>query len=191
MVLFNGDFYDFVQYPDPIVNGFDTWTNQGVWELVNVTSYSETSFTPNQVKSQVLKFDFKFKRNHNYYLLTIFLPIQSLIFLQIIGIEIHPKDSNRSAFSVTIILGFSVVQNIVTSNVPKTSQTVYFFYYLFCYILFGTVITFYSVIVNKVSNLERCKKMVNRFLIIDRFVSLSTILFVVIVNLVYFIVIYS
>ena len=131
MTLLNRDGFDFVRYEKPTVPPLTKMHSQGVWELVAIEGFNDMTESPDGKLSQNVVYHFKVRRNFSYYLLTLFLPIQTLMILQIIGIEIHPTDSNRSSYAVAITLAFSVTQNSVQVHIPKTLQTVYFSYYLF------------------------------------------------------------
>ena len=91
------------------------------------------------------QFSFSLKRKQQYYNVTIFLTIELLISLQVAALMLPPDDSNRSAYSITVMLGFSISQSIFTGNIPKTSQTVYIFVYVGAYMIIGSLITIYCV----------------------------------------------
>ena len=137
-------------------------------------------------------FSFTFKRKQQYYYVTIFLTIELLIALQLSGIILHPSDSNRAAYSITVILGFSISQQIFTENIPKTSQTVYLFIYIGSYMVIGSLVTFYSVFMCLISDSARVKNRPNvcglpfvRF--IDLVVFSMFLCLIILINCYYFI----
>ena len=135
-------------------------------------------------------FTFKLKRKQQYYYVTIFLTVELLIALQITGILMHPGDSNRSAYSITVILGFSISQSIFTSNIPKTSQFVYLFVYIGTYMAIGSFVTIYSLVIGLVADWPRLKnkKVCNLSLLrfIDVIVFCVTVLLILLTNAYYF-----
>ena len=117
-----------------------------IWSLLNTSIQTEPMDLPGG-ENILWKISFLFKRKQQYYNITIFLTLELLSILLIAGIILEPDDSNRSAYSITVMLGFSISQSIVTQNIPKTSQPVFLFIYIGGTIVQGTLITIYNLVI--------------------------------------------
>ena len=89
---------------------------------------------------------FYFERRQEYYIMTMFVPIQILMALQMATFIMPPCAIDRATYSITVNLAFAVSQQVVNNQLPKTSQTIYLFYYFAIYLIIGAFITIHSII---------------------------------------------
>ena len=82
-------------------------------------------------------------RKQEYYIWTIFVSLELTMLLQLATFIMPPDALDRSAYSVTVNLAFAVTQQVINGQMPKTSQTIYFFIYISAYLIIGAFVTIY------------------------------------------------
>ena len=98
----------------------------------------------------ITRFLFFFKRRQEYYVMTVFLPLEILMALQLATFFMPPAAIERGGYSITVNLAFAVSQQVINNQMPETSQTIYLFYYIFIYQLLGAVITVHTLMMTSV-----------------------------------------
>ena len=89
---------------------------------------------------------FYFERRQEYYIMTMFVPIQILMALQMATFIMPPSAIERATYSITVNLAFAVSQQVVNNQLPRTSQTIYLFYYIAVYLVIGAAITIHTIV---------------------------------------------
>ena len=93
---------------------------------------------------------FYFERRQEYYIMTVFIPTEILMAVQLATFIMPPSAIDRATYSITVNLAFTVSQQVVNSQLPKTSQTIYLFYYIAIYLMIGAAITIHTIIVTTI-----------------------------------------
>ena len=91
-----------------------------------------------------------FERRQEYYIMTIFIPTQILMALQLATFIMPPKVHDRATYSVTVNLAFTVSQQVINNQLPKTSQPIYLFYYIAIYLILGAAITIETIVMGTI-----------------------------------------
>ena len=89
---------------------------------------------------------FYLERRQEYYIMTMFVPIQILMALQMATFIMPPSAIERATYSITVNLAFAVSQQVVNNQLPRTSQTIYLFYYIAVYLVIGAAITIHTIV---------------------------------------------
>ena len=105
---------------------------------------------------------FVLRRKGEYYIMTVFIPMASIMLMQLLTVIIDP-DLDRTSFAVTVMLAMAVYQQIFVGLIPKTAEPVYLFYYIMYQILVGGLITAYIVIISSVRQFEVLRQPVVMF----------------------------
>ena len=87
---------------------------------------------------------FPIARKQEYYIWTVFVPLELLMLLQLATFAMPPDTFERSAYSITVNLAFAVTQQVINGQMPKTSQTIYLFLYIGAYLMIGGAVTIYA-----------------------------------------------
>ena len=137
---------------------------------------------------------FYLERRQEYYIMTMFVPTEILMALQLATFIMPPSAIERATYSITVNLAFTVSQQVVNNQLPKTSQTIYLFYYVVVYLVIGAAITIHTIILNtfwessdwvhKKRNLLKRKFPMGR--VVDLIVCTFMILFVMLDNVWYY-----
>ena len=127
------------QWPLPIkfIDHSDIWKFIGM--STNVTTNS-------QVELSLARFYFEFKRKQEYYAMTLFLPLEIIMLLLLVTFILPPSDPGRPAYSITVNLSFTVMQQTAYAAIPKTSQRVHLFWYIAYYLIIGAFVTIHTLI---------------------------------------------
>ena len=130
------------QWPFPIFFVSDT----EIWEFVgNSTDAKELS------KLSVARLYFRFRRKQEYYAMTLFLPLEILMALLVATFILPASDPNRPAYSVTVNLAFTVMQQTVYDAIPSTSQRVHLFWYIVYYLVIGAFVTIHTLVTQRMT----------------------------------------
>ena len=89
---------------------------------------------------------FYLERRQEYYIMTMFVPTEILMALQLATFIMPPSAIERATYSITVNLAFAVSQQVVNNQLPKTSQTIYLFFYIVVYLVIGALITIHTII---------------------------------------------
>lgn len=138
---------------DPRLGGkfmeeFDTW------ELLNFTSLSGL----NAANYATVSYKYTFQRKASYYIFVIVLPCTALMALQFGAFALPPANVDRSAFSMTVVLAFYIVQTIVDGMVPNMSRPLLIEIFIICQMVIGVVITIYFCVSCHFASLESAQK---------------------------------
>ena len=125
------------QWPFPIFFVSDT----EIWEFVgNSTDTRELD------KLSVARFYFRFRRKQEYYAMTLFVPMETLMALLVATFILPASDPNRPAYSITVNLAFTVMQQTAYNAIPNTSQRVHLFWYIVYYLIIGAFVTIHTLV---------------------------------------------
>ena len=139
------------EWPFPVFFVSDT----EVWEYIGNSShakdYSELS---------VARLYFRFKRKSEYYAMTLFVPLEILMVLLVATFILPASDPGRPAYSITVNLAFTVMQQTAYAAIPNTSQRVHLFWYIVYYLIIGAFVTIHSLITLTISTKDsnNCQK---------------------------------
>lgn len=103
---------------DPKI-GFNEFVPNSIWHL---DSYDAT--TDYSKENTDIKFILKLKRKSQYFIINLVLPIILVGILNIFVFVIPADAGEKMGFSVTIFLTFAVFLTIVSSELPKTSDSI-------------------------------------------------------------------
>ena len=93
------------------------YTPNSEWSLIETTARVPTTHHfPN------IAFGLKFRRQSAFLVINILIPIVFLSLINPVVFLLPHESGERVAFSVTILLSFTVFLNVVGGNVPKTSS---------------------------------------------------------------------
>ena len=106
---------------------------------------------------------FYFERRQEYYIMTMFIPNEILMGLQLATFIMPPNAIDRATYSITVNLAFAVSQQVVNNQLPKTSQTIYLFYYFAIYLVIGAFITIHTIILATLADNSKWFKKERRF----------------------------
>ena len=163
-----------------------------IWRWGNPKT--ETEITNIQKMNAITKFKFNFERRQEYYIMTVFAPMEILMVLQISTFIMPASALDRGAYSVTVNLAFTVSQQVVNSLLPKTSQNIYLFYYINVYFGIGaavTLVTLVMVTLWETSDWVHKKKFLGKMKVtngrlVDIVAAVAFFLLIIIVNIWYF-----
>ena len=95
-----------------------TYQNENVEERIKITNMNLKDYP-------MTIFNMPLVRKQEYYIWTIFIPLEMLMVLQL-GTFIMPPDVfDRGTYSITVNLAFAVTQQVINGQMPKTSQRIY------------------------------------------------------------------
>ena len=100
---------------------------------------------------------FRFSRKHKYYVVSVFLPLASVMLIQLSTILVDPAN-DRQSFAVTVMLSLAVYQQIFSALIPKTAEVVYLFYYILVNVAVAGLVTIYVVIMSSLRRLKLFKR---------------------------------
>ena len=143
----------------------------------------------------VTKFRFQFERRVESYVMTVFIPLEILVVLQLTTFVMPPSSLDRGIYSVTVNLAFVVYQQVINEQLPKTSDSIFLLYYIVVYMAIGAFITIDSLVMTTVSELTTWldrkfyvfKHKLPCGRLIDLVVFAHIISLITVINLVYFI----
>ena len=118
--------------------------DSSIWRLGQPATKVETMNLTNS--NAIVKLKFNFERRQEYYIVTVFVPLEILMILQLATFVMPTKALDRGTYSITVNLAFTVSQQVINSQLPKTSQTIYLFYYISVYLAVGAMVTLSTLI---------------------------------------------
>ncbi|KAL2090127.1 hypothetical protein ACEWY4_014815 [Coilia grayii] len=103
------------------------WTNQrmemkGEWTLINMTSYHSNRNNSNEW--DYLYIHLILKRHPTLYVVNLLVPSCFLITLDLFSFILPPQSVDRSAFKMTLILGYTVFLLLMNDLLPVTGNTI-------------------------------------------------------------------
>ena len=108
----------------------------GAWELVSAGPVPpDTVTTPPKVA-----FSLVLKRYSIYYVVNIFVPIITLIVLNLLAFLIPTSSGEKLSYCITLLLALAVFLSIVSDNLPRTSKNMASLCFFLMFILFMSTI---------------------------------------------------
>nr|XP_015216929.1 PREDICTED: 5-hydroxytryptamine receptor 3E-like [Lepisosteus oculatus] len=96
--------------------------NTGEWELVNISVMDQTLLTSNSTYDMVV-YNLTIKRRPMQYVVNLLIPSCFLITVDLFSFLLPPESVDRSAFKMTLILGYTVFLLIMNDLLPDTGST--------------------------------------------------------------------
>ena len=96
--------------------------------------------------------------------------------LQLGTFIITPSDFSRGSYSITVNLAFAVTQQVISGQLPKTSETIYLFIFIASYLTIGIFITIYSLLIATLCSSSTRKRMVTKSMSLERAIDLVVFL---------------
>ena len=133
-----------IQHPDKVTSDMLIWQIESVNSRLEPVCFPMS--TPPKIfcASQVI-FSITVKRKAEPYIFSIFLPTIALSILQLSPLAIPPQFPERATYSVTVLLAFAVINQLIQSAIPQTAEIVYLVIYVGFTVIIGTICTLYSV----------------------------------------------
>ena len=125
----------------------------------------------------------RFQRRHQYYIAHIFVPQAGLFVLQFCGLILPPDKVERPAFSMTVVLAYFFILDMIFSQIPKTTETVYVVVMTVVKLYTGIFLTIYMLVTNAYATNDRLGRRMRR---IDKITCSITILVSLTVDFVLF-----
>ncbi|XP_030851156.1 neuronal acetylcholine receptor subunit beta-3 [Strongylocentrotus purpuratus] len=126
------------------------------WDIISTYTLSEFVSIPRNITYEMVGMCFKLRRLPRYYIDNVTSPIAILSWLSIIIFIIPAKSGERLSAAISLVLGLTVFQIVVTDNLPKNSRgdaAVVTEYVSDCFII-TIVVTVMSAIVINLSHRE-------------------------------------
>ena len=120
-----------------------------VWRFNGIYNYTDSyafMYASNEYVSTMPRFGISVSRKQQYYHTIITIPVNCLNVVQLMVLLLPAGTYDRSTFSITVLLSFSVTLNSVYHLFPQTSETVYLVVYVCAKLFFSTFITIYTMI---------------------------------------------
>ena len=158
-----------------------------IWQLEQTPYPFNLSSVPDLNAINKVRIVFNFSRVVQYYLLSIFLPILILVAIIFAAFILPPDSGDRVSFAVTVMLAFSVLQPVVTVDIPKTAEPVYLFYYIQTHLVLVAAATVYIILVHTFSLQEDKHAKIHRMArTADVIVAVILLIFIVVANIIFF-----
>ena len=144
-----------------------------IWSLIpdslthSVTNLSE--FENWQVSN--IELSIKFQRRYQFYIAQIFFPQVGLFALQLCTLILPAEMAERPGFSMTVVLAFSLLLDMIFKQIPRTTETVYVVVMTVIKLVFSILLTIYMLTTCTVTNVR--KEMSNRIRQIDKITAVS------------------
>ncbi|XP_071969552.1 5-hydroxytryptamine receptor 3A-like [Engystomops pustulosus] len=110
------------------------FASDGEWEILNVVPSSKIMTYYNQSFGETL-FYIIIKRKPVFYIVTLILPSLLLMILNIAGFYLPPESGERTAFKITLLLGYSVFLLVVSDSSPPSGTPLIGSYFVICMVL--------------------------------------------------------
>lgn len=122
-----------------------------IWQFKAINSRIDRVCFPMGEPAQIFcsaeaHFQVTVKRKTEPYFFSIFIPSISLVILQVSPFAMSPHHPERATYSVTILLAFAVINELLQQQIPQTAEVIYLVVYISTNIVIGTLCTIYSVI---------------------------------------------
>ena len=123
-------------------------TNVG-WDfkVLQTTTNTVQLPSPTNFTCYSVAFQFEIARRPNYFYIFIIIPIFILTTVQFAGFFLPPEESDRSSYSVTVLLSFTVIQAACMANIPKTPARIYLSELVLAQMVTSMVITIYTALI--------------------------------------------
>ena len=125
-----------------------------IWSLVPGSIQSSvtnaTQFTYWEVNK--IELSIQLQRKYQYYIAHIFLPQTGLFILQFSCLLLPPDTVERPAFSMTVVLAYFFILDMIFKEIPKTTMTVYVVVMTVVKLYTSIFLTIYMLLTCKVAN---------------------------------------
>ncbi|XP_041647336.1 5-hydroxytryptamine receptor 3E-like [Cheilinus undulatus] len=99
-------------------------TTMGEWELLEITSFKNNSRGDKEYYIDELTFYVRVRRRATLYVVNLLIPSCFLITVDLFSFLLPPQAVDRSAFKMTLILGYTVFLLIMNDLLPITGNTI-------------------------------------------------------------------
>ncbi|KAM7012025.1 5-hydroxytryptamine receptor 3A-like [Tautogolabrus adspersus] len=106
------------------LNSKSVMTTMGEWELLEITSYKHKSGQDKNDYIDELTFHVRVRRRATLYVVNLLIPSCFLITVDLFSFLLPPQAVDRSAFKMTLILGYTVFLLIMNDLLPITGNTI-------------------------------------------------------------------
>ncbi|KAK0136586.1 5-hydroxytryptamine receptor 3E [Merluccius polli] len=93
----------------------------GEWQLMNITTHKHILHGP---EIDELKFHIQLRRSSTLYVVNLLIPSGFLITVDLFSFMLPPQSVDRSAFKMTLILGYTVFLLLMNDLLPVTGNTI-------------------------------------------------------------------
>ncbi|CAL8253077.1 unnamed protein product [Merluccius merluccius] len=93
----------------------------GEWQLMNITTHKHILHGP---EIDELKFHIQLRRSSTLYVVNLLIPSGFLITVDLFSFMLPPQSVDRSAFKMTLILGYTVFLLLMNDLLPVTGDTI-------------------------------------------------------------------
>ena len=108
---------DYINYTLSEQINLDYYVPNGLWDLHSI------SWKPNVISFiQTVEVTLVLRRQPKYFLINIILPTVSLSILSVLVFLIDLNDKEKLSVSVTILMSYSVILILISSNVPRNGK---------------------------------------------------------------------
>ena len=118
--------------------------SNSMWEPIRYWSNITTNVWTPLLNFHEAKFTVLLERKPNWHLLNLFGPSFIFCILELASFLIPSELPDRAAFSVTILLAFTVLQSQIVKSMPATPKPIIIQYYVFFEMLYSMTIAIYS-----------------------------------------------
>ena len=142
-----------------ISNESDFISKSSIWTLVGFNATMAMKVypdTPTEYDQAV--FTFTLERKYQIHLLNIFMPCLALQVLISLSVFMPPQLPDRSQFCVTVVLAYTVLQGVVSSQIPNSSETVFVVIFLAFQLLASLLITCFTLLTSELGRRLSFKK---------------------------------
>ena len=174
-----------------------------IWRMKSVQSKTSRvcfpmSTPPKIFCSSTVRFSVTIERKSAPYIFSIFLPTICLTVLQLSPLAMPPQSPQRPCYSVTVLLAFAVINQLVQKEIPQTAEIINLVVFISFNIMIGTFCTVYSAVTvslaqylsdNKGNYLETrifCNLKISKIRFVDLIVFIVLIILLLIANIVFF-----
>ncbi|CAL8309711.1 unnamed protein product [Lota lota] len=102
-------------------NSLNVMSTVGEWQLMNITAYKGIF---NESNYDELIFHIQLKRSSALYVVNLLIPSCFLITVDLFSFLLPPQSVDRSAFKMTLILGYTVFLLLMNDLLPVTGDTI-------------------------------------------------------------------
>ena len=125
--------------PDSLTFSVTNITQFGDWEVNNI------------------EFKIRLQRKYHYYIAQIFVPQAGLFALQFSTLILPPEKAERPAFSMTVVLAYFFILDMIFSQIPKTTETVYVVIMTVVKLLTSILLTIYMLVTCTIVSSKKLK----------------------------------
>lgn len=94
----------------------DYYAEHVTWELMETNTYVISRY-----EIPAIQFDFKFKRRHKYFVITLICPLMFIGILNILVFKIPSQSGERIGYAITVLLSVAVYMTIASNLLPPSS----------------------------------------------------------------------